>query len=88
MKMDKQKITILALSAVLFLTFQYIILEKFEEEKQQEMINKLQDAYDQGMVDAVTVIYKETEDCRGMSINVENMTKIVVDYSCIESNTP
>jgi len=84
MKIDKQKITIIALSVVLFLVAQYIIIDKVTEKRQEEMLQVFQEGYEEGLTDAVTALFDQTQNCQTTTITLNNFTKEILDYSCLQ----
>lgn len=82
--MNKQKVTIIALSVALFVLSQYFIYEKIAETRQQEIANALQDGYKQGLTDATVAVYKQTENCQTTTITIGNLTKTIFDISCLK----
>jgi len=87
MKMDKQKITIIALSIVVFFALEYILIEKLDEKKQEEMIQVFQEGYEEGLTDAVSVIFARTQNCQPTTITLNNFTKEIFDLSCLQSES-
>jgi hypothetical protein len=83
--MNKQKITIIALSVGLFALGQYVIYEKANESRQQELTNAYQSGYNTGLSDAVTAVYKQTENCHTTTLTIGNLTKTILDLSCVKS---
>ncbi len=83
--MNKQKITIIALSVALFVLAQYVIYEKITESRQQELDNAYQNGYNKGLTDAAVTIYKQTENCQTTSITIGNLTKNIFDLSCFKT---
>ena len=83
--MEKQKIVIISLTVLLFLSVQYIIYVNLIQQMEAEFVNVFQDGYQQGLVDAVGEIFTQTEDCVVSTITIGNFTKDVVDYSCFEN---
>ena len=84
--MNKQKIVIIALAGALFLVAQYIVFDKLAESKQKEMLDVYQRGYDNGLKDAVTTLYEQTQNCQKTSITLGNLTKEVFDFSCLKKN--
>lgn len=82
--MNRQKITIIILSVALFALVQYVIYEKIVESRQQEIAIAYQKGYDKGLTDAAVTIYKQTEDCQSTAITIGNLTKNVLDLSCLK----
>lgn len=83
--MNKQKITIIALSVALFSIVQYVIYEKIVESRQEELSNAYQNGYNRGLTDAAVTIYKQTENCQSATITIGNSTKTVFDLSCLKT---
>ena len=84
--MDIQKILIIALSIGLIITLQYFVLDKWISSINLDMVQNSQDAYNQGIIDAVSVIYKQTDNCQSTQINIGDFTREVVDISCFITN--
>ena len=82
--MNKQRITIIALSIAVFALAQYVIYEKIIESRQQELANTYQDGYKKGLIDAAVAVYKQTENCQTTSITIGNFTKTILDVSCLK----
>ena len=82
--MNKQRITIIALSIALFALAQYVIYEKIIESRQQELANMYQEGYRKGLTDAAVAIYKQTENCQTTTITIDNFTKTIFDVSCLK----
>ena len=53
----------------------------------QNSIRDSQQAYNQGVKDAVSIIYQQTENCNGSPITIGNLTKTVFDAACLKSNS-
>ena len=83
--MNRQKITIIALSVALFALAQYVIYEKVMESRQQELANAYQNGYNKGLTDAAITIYRQTENCQTTTITIGNLTKNVFDLSCLKT---
>ena len=77
--------TIIALSVGLFALGQYVIYEKTTESRQQELSNAYQNGYTKGLSDAVTAIYKQTENCHSATLTIGNLTRTMLDLSCLKS---
>ena len=89
--MNKQKIIIIVLSVALFVIVQYVIYEKTTESRQQELANAYQGGYNKGLSDAVTAVYNQTENCKTTTLTIGNLTRTVLDLSCLktsQNNTP
>jgi len=84
MKMDKQKITIIVLVVGLFLAAQYILYDRIIDQTEVELNRAYQTGYNEGLTDAVTEIYYQTEDCVYSTITIGNLTKNIFDYSCVK----
>ena len=84
--MDKQKIVIIILAIGLVITVQYSLLDKWSISEQQQKILTFQQGYNQGLKDAVSALYKQTENCQQSTIAVGNITKTVIDIACLHKN--
>ena len=81
--MNWQKITIIILAVALFSATQYIILEKWEEMKNKEIMIQYQVGYDKASQNIITALFKSTNDCKIATIHAENLTKQLVDVKCV-----
>ena len=86
MKLDKQKILIIFLFTGIFILTNYILIEKWIEFKQDGKISFYEDGYEQGLNDAVMVLFHNTNDCNLSTITLENETRTIVDASCLNFN--
>lgn len=82
--MNKQKIIIIILSTSLFILIQYVIYEKIVESRQQELSTAYQNGYNKGLTDAATAVYKQTENCQATTVTIGNLTKSIIDLSCLK----
>ena len=85
--MNKQKLVIIALAVTLFVVMLYIVFEKWVYERNQEKLNIYQDGYDQGLHDAVTTLFYNTKECNPTSLSLGNITKFIIDVSCLQTNS-
>lgn len=77
---------IISLFAVLFVLANYILIDIWIEIKQDERISFYEDGYEQGLVDAVNVLFHNTENCNITTITIENETRAILDALCLNSN--
>jgi hypothetical protein len=84
MKTDKQKITIMVLSIVIFLFSQYIILNTFLQQNEENLFQSFQNGYQHGLIDAISKTFEQTENCQIAIITIKNLTKEIIDFSCLE----
>ena len=82
MRLDKQKAVIISLIILSFVLIQYIVYDFFIKQMEVELVKAFQDGYQQGLIDAVSEIFKQTEDCAVSNIAVGNFSKNIIDYSC------
>jgi len=80
--MDIKKIIIIVISIGWIITLQYFLLDNWISSVNQEMAQKSQDAYNLGLIDTVSELYKQTENCQSAQIKIGNFTREVVDISC------
>jgi len=86
-KLNRQKMIIIGLAVTLFLVSQYVVFDIWQETKHQENLKIFEMGYENGITDAVTAIFNNTEDCLTTSITVGNLTKHVLDISCLKVNS-
>ena len=82
--MNIQKVIIIGLSIALFITLQYVVLDKWINSINQDTLQSSRDMYDQGLADAFTAIYKQTENCQVAPIVIGNMSKLIFDVDCLD----
>jgi len=82
--LNKQKITIIGLSVALGLAGIFIVLDEFIETSQQLIIESYQNGYQQGMIDSISSLFEQTQNCQITPIYLGNSTLNVVDYECIK----
>jgi hypothetical protein len=82
--MKKQNLVIIVLSVILFGLIQYVIFDMIGETVSNEMVNSYQSGYNQGILDSVNAIYQQTENCNPTFVTIGNLSKEVIDFSCVE----
>jgi len=82
--MKKEMIIIIGLSVTIILIAQYVILDKWDEVNQQKVKDAYQTGYEQGLVDAVTTIFGQTQNCQSTTLTIGNFTKQVFDLECLK----
>jgi archaellum component FlaF (FlaF/FlaG flagellin family) len=83
MKTKKQTVIIIALAVLLVASIIYIGADKWQDKRQQELTAVYQQGYSQGITDAVTALYQQTQECKITTINLGNITRQVVDVDCV-----
>ena len=81
--MNRQKIIIYVLSILLLISVSYITVDKIQESLRANEQQSFQDGYNQGMTAAVVALYQQTENCLPTTINIGNITRHVIDTSCL-----
>lgn len=85
--MKRYQIAIIALIVALFLVTQYVVLDKLMESKQREITNVYQGGYNQGIMDAIDTMFEKTKNCQVSTISIGNVTRSVLDVTCLEMNS-
>ena len=85
--MKKEIIIIIGLLVVIFLIAQYVILDKWDEVNQQKAMDAYRTGYEQGLVDAVTTVFGQTQNCQPTTLTIGNLTKQVFDLECLKNVT-
>jgi len=80
--MDK-KILVVATVGTFLLIIQFFILIPLYEKNQ---VNIFFQGYEEGYKEAIISIYDKTENCNTVPIFVENDTKNLIDFSCVNSS--
>ncbi len=81
--MEKKIIIIGGLTFLLIILAGYIIMDKYLELRERENIETFRQAYTQGVIDTITSLIKQTENCNPTTINFGNFTREIVDKACI-----
>ncbi|MHB9161289.1 MAG: hypothetical protein ACYC6W_10475 [Nitrosotalea sp.] len=81
--MNKQKLLIIILSVCVFALVQYVVIEKVLESEQQKILSTFHDGYEHGINDAINAIYQQTANCQSTKISANNLTKTILDLSCL-----
>jgi hypothetical protein len=80
---NKQKILII--SAIgLFALSQYLLTDYFFSSKQSQLFDYYQEGYEDGLIDSVSAIFFNIENCEATSISFNNITKYVIDIDCLD----
>ena len=61
----------------------FVLLPELNEEEHKELIDNFIRGYDEGVKEALLSLYEETENCRVAPIFIENKTKNLIDFSCL-----
>ncbi len=83
--MNKQQLAIIGLSVALFALGQYLIYERTTQSRMQEIAGAYQSGYNKGLSDAATAIYNQTENCHTTTLTIGNLTKTILDLSCLKA---
>jgi len=83
MKFTKQNITIIGLAVGLGLVLLFFGIDKLAQATQEQIDESFQQGYEQGAVDFVSTLFRQTDDCRITPIFLNNLTRSVVDVACI-----
>lgn len=84
--LDKKVYVVLAVGIpLLFLNF--IFLEGLKEKKYEESANNFINGYDKGVIDSISSLYNNTENCNIVPIYIENKTRNLIDFSCLENKS-
>lgn len=81
--MNKQNLLIIILSVCVFALVQYVVIEQVLQSEQQKILSTFHDGYEHGLNDAVNVIYQQTANCQSAKISVNNLTRTILDLSCL-----
>lgn len=84
--MDK-KIIIVGIAGAVFLIVQFYVIQDWTSNRQEELIDAFIKGYDKGTEDSIYSIYNETENCNGVPIFINNNSKTLIDYSCLETES-
>jgi len=85
--MNTKNIIIIVLAGVIILILQYIMIENLVFGKNQQILEAFEGGYDLGLEDAVTAIFKDTDNCKLSNITLGNKSKVVLDFSCLQAES-
>jgi len=83
MKSNQKNLTIL-LIVLLALTIGYIILDKYNEKKQEEQLNIFQQGVQAGYEQAVVQLINELVSCQPIPLFANNQTINVIAVECLQ----
>jgi len=72
----------------LFGSIGYIAFDNWKELDQKQNTEIYNDGYKQGLIDATTAVFSQTQNCHPAVLTMGNLTKTIFDYSCLEKETP
>lgn len=78
--MKKQKIITIVLAVLLVLAVSYIIIDKYNEYKQQEQINIFQQGYEL----AIIQIAQQASTCQQVPLNIQNQSINIIATECLK----
>ena len=81
-KKEKNKIILVSVCCVVFIIFQFFLLDFWEQQRIEESAIAFQRGFDFGLENAVFTIYNNTENCQITTISVGNDSKKLVDFTC------
>ena len=73
------------LAIALFAVVQYLLFDTLNKIKEQESIDIFQQGYTQGIVDSVSSLFEQTQNCEIAEISIGNNTRKIVDLSCVKA---
>ncbi len=85
MNLNKTRIIILVLVVLLVLTVGYIILDKYQEKKQQEQFDIFKQGAQYGYEQAIVQLVQQASTCQQVPVNVENQTINFIAVECLSN---
>jgi uncharacterized protein (UPF0333 family) len=82
-KPNRQVIVISALVILLVIAVLYIGISKFQSAKNADIQRAYQNGYNTGLTAAVVAVYQQTNNCQATIITIGNVTRQIVDTSCL-----
>ena len=86
--MDSKKIIIIILGAVIFILINYLLLDEFLENQDAKIDDAFINGFQEGFDQVLIALYDELDDCNTTIITVGNLTRYVVDASCVSDLNP
>ncbi|MBU0466042.1 MAG: hypothetical protein KJ718_04570 [Nanoarchaeota archaeon] len=80
----KQRILMTILFVLLILSIGYILIDKYNEKRQQEQLNAFQQGAQAGYEQAVIQIVQQALTCQSVPLYVENQTINVIAVECLQ----
>lgn len=74
----------LLLLALFIILISYVAYNEYNRALFNNMMDAARAGYDQGVIDTVSLIYQEAEDCQLVPLTLDNTTRHLVDVSCLE----
>jgi hypothetical protein len=81
--MDKQKIVLIGSLVILFSALNYVLLEDFFNQNQKNIEESFLAGRDQGIKDTISIIFNQTNNCNPVAIFLDNSTKNLIDFECL-----
>jgi uncharacterized membrane protein YukC len=82
--MNIQKTISIALAVLLIAAIGYIAFDKWQNARQKEIVSTYQQGYGQGLTDAVTALFQQTENCKATTLTLGNLTRQIFDVACLQ----
>jgi hypothetical protein len=79
-KMNKERVIIYILAILLVISVGYTVIGWIQG-------SAFQAGYNKGITDAVVTLYQQTSNCKATTINIGNITRQVIDTSCLTTKT-
>ncbi len=81
-------IVTLALALVVVLLLGYIGIDKYNEAQEKKLVEATKQGYNQGINDALTLAFQQTNNCQVTALRVANSTRRIIDFDCVQQQPP
>lgn len=81
--MKKQKIITIVLAILLVITILYIVIDKYQEKKQQEQFDIFQQGTQYGYEQAIIQIAQQASTCQQVPLNIQNQSINIIATECL-----
>jgi hypothetical protein len=76
-------ITIIILGSIIVGFLNFYFIQSWVDSQESKYTQLIEEAYDNGLEDAVVTIITNTENCQPTALFMENYSKTVIDTRCV-----
>jgi hypothetical protein len=84
MGMSKQRFAIIVLCILLAASLSYIGATEYKQSQQEKLQQAYVQGYNQGVTNAVSSLYQQTNNCQAVNIFMGESSKQVIDVACLQ----
>jgi len=84
LNMSRQKLSIIVLCILLAASLSYIGAAEYKQGQQEKLQQAYVQGYNQGITNAVTTLYQQTDNCQVTNIFMEESQRQIIDVACLQ----